>query len=236
MLEKIAAVLLLFVGVVSQETLAQDSHAEWKDEIATLLAADTARPPPQNGVVFAGSSSIRMWSATLTSDFPGVPVVDRGFGGSVISDSTFYADRIIVPLHPRLIVFYAGDNDIFAGRTAEQTADDFKAFVARVRSDLPHVAIAYISIKPSVARWKLWPTMRDANDRIAAWTKTQQDVTFVDIAPRMLDADGKPRPELLRPDGLHMLPAGYAIWIEALRPVLKQYGFIFPIAKNRPNE
>ncbi len=222
---KIAAVLLVLGMAFAGPALAQDSHEQWKDEIAALLAADATHPPPQDGVVFAGSSSIRLWASTLASDFPGVPATDRGFGGSVISDSTFYADRIIVPLHPRLIVFYAGDNDIFAGRTAEQTADDFKAFVTRVRASLPKVAIAYIAIKPSVARWNQWPAMHDANDRIGAWTKTQTDVIFVDIAPRMLDANGKPRPELLRADGLHMLPAGYAIWVDALRPVLAKYGF-----------
>jgi lysophospholipase L1-like esterase len=103
--------------------------------------------------------------------------------------------------------------------------DDFKGFVARVRRDLPHVAIAYVSIKPSVARAALWPRMREANDDIAHWARTQKNVAFVDVAKKMLDAHGNPRPELLREDGLHMQPAGYAIWIDALRPVLARHGF-----------
>jgi lysophospholipase L1-like esterase len=225
MITKIAAALLFLGGLVAGPVLAQDHYAQWQNEINALLAADVANPPPQNGVVFAGSSSIRMWAATLAGDFPGVPVVDRGFGGSVISDSTFYAHRLIIPLHPRLIVFYAGDNDISQGRTPDQTADDFKAFVARVRRDLPKVAVAFIAIKPSVARWAQWPSMQGANERIAHWTKTQKDIAFIDIAPRMLDANGKPRPELLKADGLHMTAAGYAIWVDAVRPVLAKYGF-----------
>ncbi len=196
----------------------------WQSEIDRLVADDSAHPPPQHGVLFAGSSSIRMWT-TLADDFPGVPVINRGFGGSVIADSTYYAGRIIVPYHPRLIVLYAGDNDIAEGDTPRQVIDEFKAFVARVRRELPDVAIAYVSIKPSLARASLWPRMRQANRGIERWACTQKDVTYVDVASRMLDAHGKPRPALFRADGLHMSREGYAIWIAALKPVLAHYGF-----------
>ena len=216
--------LITFLFAIAVPSLAQNTHAQWKDEIAALLAGDADRPPPQNGVVFVGSSSIHMWTS-LATDFPGAPVVNRGFGGSEISDSTFYADRIVVPLHPRLIVFYAGDNDIYAGHSPDQVVTDFKAFVATVRARLPNTAIAFVTIKPSVARWALWPAMHQANDGIAAWASTQKDIRVVDVAAPMLDANGKPRPDLFRADGLHMTPAGYAIWIAALRPVLAEYGF-----------
>src|SRR5450432_3397581 len=219
----LAFVLLLFVGSSANAQLR--GPEQWQAEITNLVAGDAAHPPPQHAVLFVGSSSIRLWT-TITTDFPGVPTINRGFGGSVIADSTYYADRIIVPYHPRLIVFYAGDNDIAEGRTPQQAIDDFKAFVARVRRDFPNVDIAYLSIKPSVARVAMWPQMRAANDGIAHWARTQKDVTFVDLKAKMLDAQGKPRSELLREDGLHMRPAGYAIWIDALRPVLAHYGFV----------
>jgi lysophospholipase L1-like esterase len=219
----LAFALLLFVG---GNTSAQGRGSEqWQAEIANLVAGDAAHPPQQHAVVFTGSSSIRLWT-TITTDFPGVPTINRGFGGSMIADSTYYADRIVVAYHPKLIVMYAGDNDVAEGRTPVQVIDDFKAFVARVRRDLPNVAVAYLSIKPSVARMAMWPQMRAANDGIARWARTTKDVTFVDIAANMLDAHGEPRPELLREDGLHMRPAGYAIWIEALKPVLAHYGFV----------
>jgi lysophospholipase L1-like esterase len=197
----------------------------WKPDIDKLVARDAIHPPPQHGVVFVGSSSIRFWTPTLQTDFPGIPVIDRGFGGSAIADSTYYADRIVIPYHPRVIVMYAGDNDVEEGLAPSQVFVDFKAFVARVRRDLPKVAIIYISIKPSIARWSVWPQMHEANDKIAAWARTQPRITFVDIAPKMLEAQGKPDPRLFRKDGLHMRPAGYAIWVEALKPVLAQYGF-----------
>ena len=199
--------------------------AYWKADIDAFVAHDRSDPPPQHGVLFIGSSSIRFWAPTLAQDFPGVPVIDRGFGGSAIADSTYYADRIVAPYHPRLIVMYAGDNDIAGGDTPRQVVDEFKAFVARVRRDLPGVPVAFISIKPSVARWSMWPAMREANQGIRRWAATQKDVRYVDTASKMLDAHGQPRPELLRDDGLHMTPAGYAIWIAALKPVLAGYGF-----------
>jgi lysophospholipase L1-like esterase len=214
--------LLLVIGPASW-ALPPPPQA-WQPDIEQLVANDSAHPPPQRGVLFVGSSSIRMWTR-LTSDFPGVPVINRGFGGSAIADSTYYADRIAIPYHPRLIVMYAGDNDIAEGDTPAQVRDEFKAFVARVRRALPATAIVYISIKPSLARAALWPQMREANRLIAEWSRQQSGITFVDVAARMLDANGQPRAELFRADGLHMDKAGYAIWTQALTPVLARYGF-----------
>ena len=218
--------LLLASAAAAQtvQTVQTKGPAEWLPAMDAFARQDQAQPPPQQAVLFIGSSSINYWHS-LAEDFPGVPVINRGFGGSAIEDSTYYADRIVTPYHPRLIVMYAGDNDVYEGHSAQQVADDFKAFVARVRKDLPAVPVVYISIKPSVARWSLWPAMSQANGLIRDWAATQRGVRFVDIAPLMLDAQGKPRAELFRDDGLHMKPAGYALWIQALRPVLASYGF-----------
>src|SRR5450432_1406857 len=164
----LAFVLLLFVGSSANAQLR--GPEQWQAEITNLVAGDAAHPPPQHAVLFVGSSSIRMWT-TLAEDFPGVPTINRGFGGSVIADSTYYADRIIVLYHPKLIIFYAGDNDIAEERTPRQVIDDFKGFATRVRRDLPGVAIAYLSIKPSVARAAMWQQMRAANDGIADWAR-----------------------------------------------------------------
>jgi hypothetical protein len=217
-----ALFLLVFAAIAHAEA---DRLAQWKPEIDALTAHDASNPPPQHGVVFVGSSSIKNWTPTLATDFAHMPVIARGFGGSQLRDSTLFADLIVIPYHPNVVVLYAGDNDVNDGRTSDQVIEDFKQFVARVRKDLPHTAIVYITIKPSTSRWKLWPQMRAANDGIAVWAKTQKDVRVVDVASRMFDANGQPRPDLLLPDGLHMRPAGYAIWIDALRPVLAAYGF-----------
>lgn len=219
----VAGVLLLAVCAVPAAS--PPAPQTWQKDVDALVRDDSVRPAPQHGVVFVGSSSIRFWAPTLARDFPGVPVIDRGFGGSVIADTTYYADRIVIPYHPRVIVMYAGDNDIAEGDTPRQVLAGFQAFVARVRRSLPDVAIVYISIKPSLARWALWPRMREANHLIAAWSRKRGRVTFVDVSERMLDAGGKPRASLFRKDGLHLAPAGYAVWVAALKPVLAGYGF-----------
>ena len=219
------AMLLLLGWLLAGTAWAkQPPPQQWAPDIAAFTAQDQQQAPPQHGVLLIGSSSIRFWT-TAAQDFPGVPVINRGFGGSAIADSTFYVDRIVTPYHPRVIVMYAGDNDIGEGATPADVIGDFQAFVARVRHDLPQVKIVYISIKPSLARETLWPQMREANEGIAHWMQGKPGMHFVDIAPVMLDKAGRPRAELLREDGLHMKPAGYAIWVSALKPVLASYGF-----------
>jgi lysophospholipase L1-like esterase len=217
---------MLIIGwLLASPVLAkQPPPQQWAPDISAFVAQDQHQPPPQHGVLFIGSSSIRFWTG-VANDFPGVPVINRGFGGSAIADSTFYADRIVTPYHPRVIVMYAGDNDIAEGATPAEVIGDFQAFVARVRHDLPDVNIVYISIKPSIAREHLWPQMREANQGIARWMQGKPRMRFVDATAPMLDAQGHPRPELLREDGLHMTPAGYAIWTQSLKPVLSLYGF-----------
>lgn len=205
----------------------------WKDEIDRMLAADAAHAPVQDGVLFIGSSSIRLWT-TLARDFPGIPVVNRGFGGSMLADATRNVGRLVTPFHPRVVVIYAGDNDIAAKRSPSQVLADFKEFVARVRRDSPRIPVLYLAIKPSVARFALWPKMREANESIAAWARTRRDVLVVDATKSMLDAAGQPRPELFENDGLHMRAAGYALWIDALAPVLARHGFVASSRRAHP--
>ncbi|MFT4249414.1 MAG: SGNH/GDSL hydrolase family protein [Pseudomonas sp.] len=220
---------LLTLGVLAAQAHALDppvpkipqqvSNPTWEEDMRKFESADATDPPPPHGVLFVGSSSIRFWES-LASDFPGQPVINRGFGGSEVRDSTWYADRIVTPYAPRLIVFYAGDNDLQAGRSPAQVRDDFVAFVQRVRRDLPDARIAYISIKPSPARAQLLPKIAEANALIRHSASRLPRVDFIDIYSRMLDAAGKPRPELFGQDQLHMNRTGYAIWRDAVAPEL----------------
>lgn len=197
----------------------QVSSPAWEADMQRFEAADAQSPPPRGGVLFIGSSSIRFWD-TLAQDFPGVPVINRGFGGSELRDSTWYADRIIVPYAPRQILIYAGDNDLNAGRTPQQLRADFVAFVERVRRDLPKAKIAYISNKPSPSRAQLLPVQREANTLIAAEAQ-RLGVHYIDIFTPMLDARGQPDESLFIEDRLHMNRAGYVIWQRAIAPYLK---------------
>lgn len=199
----------------------QVSNADWEQDMQRFAQADAAHPPRPGGVLFVGSSSIRFWTS-LAKDFPGVDTLNRGFGGSEIRDSTWYADRIVVPYKPRLIVFYAGDNDLNSGRSPQQLRDDFLAFVTRVRRDLPNTRIAYIAIKPSPARAALLPQVAQANALIRKAAAGLKQVDFIDVYTPMLGADGQPRADLFGPDHLHMNAAGYALWRDIVRPYLQR--------------
>lgn len=197
----------------------QVSSADWEQDMQGFATADAVAPPPKHAVLFIGSSSIRFWD-TLVTDFPGVPVINRGFGGSQIRDSTWYADRIVVPYAPRMIVFYAGENDLNSGRSPQQVRDDFSAFVARVRRDLPGVRIAYISNKPSPSRAHLLAAQREANSLIHQDIATMKRVQFIDVFTPMLDGSGQPRAELFIEDRLHMNRIGYGVWRQVVAPYL----------------
>lgn len=191
----------------------------WEKDIQKFEAADKANPPKPGAILFIGSSSIEHWK-DVASDFPDKHVLNRGFGGSRIADSTYYASRIIVPYKPGMIVFYAGDNDINDGHSAQQVFDDYVAFVARVRKDLPATPIAYISIKPSPSRVKLLPVMTEANTKIRAYAAAHPHLLYIDVASKMLDAGGQPRIDLFVEDRLHMNRAGYDLWRGIIAPFL----------------
>ncbi len=208
-------IILLTAGVVdAQNVESQESpcNAErWTETIAKFAAADEAKPPPQGGIVFVGSSSIRMWK--LAKYFPDSPVINRGFGGSEICDSVYYFDTLVAKHKPRVVVFYAGDNDVAGGKSAARVLADFRSFDKRMKEKLPQARLVFVSIKPSIARWKLAGEMADANRRVAAECETdKRRLTFVDVWQPMLGEDGKPRKELFLKDGLHMNHEGYQLW------------------------
>lgn len=196
------------------------STTGWEADMARFAAEDARNPPPAQPVVFAGSSSFRMWSP-LAADFPGVPVLNRGFGGSQVRDLAWHADAVAIRYQPRMVLLYAGDNDIDAGRSPRQVLADTQVLVSRLRASLPRATIAWVSIKPSPLRIDQLPAQREANALVEAWLRTQPDTVYIDVTTPMLDADGRPREELFIGDRLHMNADGYAIWREAVAPALR---------------
>lgn len=191
----------------------------FEPEIRAFESADRASPPPLGGTVFVGSSSIKNWT-DVAADFPGLPVLNRGFGGSTLADVVYYADRVVLPYHPRLVVLYAGDNDLAEGRTPGRVLGDYRTFVARLRSTFPAARIVYVSIKPSPSRRIYVDRMRETNRRIRAETERDSLQAYVDVFTPMLDATGQPRPELFLSDSLHMTRAGYLLWRALLAQVV----------------
>ena len=195
------------------------SQPAFESEIRAFEDADRVSRPKPGGVLFVGSSSIRLWP-DLQASFPGINVIQRGFGGSRLDEVVYYTPRIVLPYKPSLIVLYAGDNDLAAGRTPEQIFADYKAFVTIVRDWLPDTRIAYVSIKPSGDRWALVDKMRATNSLIRNYIATDTKLTYVDVFTPMLGADGKPREELFVSDRLHMNRDGYMIWRNLLAPIV----------------
>jgi len=204
-----------------QTAAAANNPDRWEATIKKFEEQDKVTPPPQNAIVFIGASSIVRWQ--LPEAFPelGAKAINRGFGGSLAADSTRYADRIVIPYKPRIVVFYAGDNDVEANHTPEQIAGDFSAFERKVHAALPQTQIVFISIKPSIRRWPWIEQIKAANALVKQYCATHPNLKYVDIVPQMLGADGKPRPEMLVSDGLHMTPEGYKVWNAAIKPLLK---------------
>ncbi len=204
-------------AAAAQTTLPEGSR--FQKEVEAFLASDAANPPPTKSILFIGSSSIRLWK-TVASDFPRHRVLNRGFGGSEISDSIAYADRIVFPYKPRLIVMYSGGNDINGGKTPEVVAEDFKRFASMVHRKLPRTKIAYISIAGNPARWSQVDKVRKANSLIEQFAKTDKRLAFINVFEPMLGEDGLPRPNLFVNDRLHMNEQGYMIWEKVVEPYL----------------
>ncbi|MEW4567615.1 SGNH/GDSL hydrolase family protein [Tautonia sp. JC769] len=191
-------------------------------EIEKFERANQDDPPEPGSVLFLGSSSIKLWD--LDAWFPDRGLVNRGFGGSQLSDVIHYADRLVAPVRPRLVFVYAGDNDIAAGKSPDRVLGDFLALVDRVRAASPEAKVVFLAIKPSIARKDDWPSMRRANTLVREACERGDHLAFLDVATPMLTPQGGLRPELYVADGLHLSREGYAIWAETLAPMLTQPG------------
>jgi len=195
-------------------------ESRWRESLEGFAASDRERAPAPGGVVFVGSSSIRLWS-DLERDFAAVPIVKRGFGGSRLSDCARYVAQLVLPYKPRTVVVYAGDNDLAEGATPEGVLASYTEFVERVRETLPETRIVYISIKPSPSREALMPLAIQANELIAGYARAHAGLGYIDIYTKMLDDKGRPRAELFLPDALHLNAAGYALWKAAIAEHLR---------------
>lgn len=192
---------------------------KWEKEIAAFESADRTNPPPTNAVLFIGSSTIRFWTA-LATDFPGCKIINRGFGGSKIADSTHFAPRIIFPYAPKAIFFRAGGNDISDGEAPEAVFADFKEFVETVHAKLPETEIFFITWSHTPARWKNHDKEDILNNSVEAYARTAPRVKYVEAGAMVLGADGQPRAELFRDDKIHFNAAGYKLLAERVRPFL----------------
>ncbi len=223
MIRSALAFVLTLAGVAlltPDSVAAPAGSGRWQARVDRSIESDKTNPPPTGGIVFTGSSSIDMWS-TLSADFPGLDVVNRGIGGTWLADQLHIAPKLVYPLEPRIVVIYSGENDLQAGRTVDDVVAAFKETREQLRSASPQARIVFLALKPSPSRRKLLPAMREANARIAALCAQDSQCAFVDVFTPMLDEKGEPRPELFLKDMLHMNAEGYRIWKELVAPALE---------------
>jgi lysophospholipase L1-like esterase len=220
-----AVIVLGLVAALAPRALGagETNHnfAQWEREIAAFEQSDRTNPPPKGAILFLGSSTIRFWT-TLAADFPHHQVINRGFGGSEIADSTHFADRIVFPYAPRAIFFRAGGNDLANGKSPTQVFADFEAFVKTVHARLPATDIYFMAWNATPSRWQQHDQEQAMNEMVAAFARRTPHVKYVDDYALSLGPDGKPRPELFRPDRLHFNAEGYKLLAEKVRPYLPQ--------------
>jgi hypothetical protein len=212
-------VVTLAITALAQPAKDADRAARWEKEVAAIEKRQADRPPDKGGIVFAGSSTVRLWD--LAKSFPDWKATNSGFGGSEIRDVTHFADRLVFKHEPRAIVFYAGDNDINSGRTPEQVLADFRTFAEAARQKAPKARVYFIAIKPSPSRWAKFEAQAKANALVKEFCAKDDRLTYIDVVSPLLGKDGQPREELYVKDRLHLSPAGYEVLSEAVRKAVK---------------
>ena len=216
-----AAALAGILAIVAGAAQAQSPElaAKFEAKVVEYEAADRVTPPPKDAILFAGDSQFYRWK-TIREDLPGYTLINRGIDSFQFRDLNRYAERIVIPYAPRLIVLHVGGNDVHNGRTPAQVLEDFKTFIGLVRAKLPAVPIIYSSITPGPGRWDEAPQRQEANRLIREYVATRTDLKFVDLWDAMLTTDGRPREDLWVADRVHPNHAGYLLRVQLTRPLL----------------
>jgi len=182
----------------------------YEQAVLAFEALADSIPTPEGAIVCLGSSSMRLWHRTIQADLTPLTLVPRGFGGSTMMDALYYAERLVIASRPRAVLLYEGDNDIALGISPAMVRRTFDALVAKIHQALPHTRLYVLAIKPSIARWTVWPEMRAANRLLKNSCESNPLLTYIDVASLMLSPDlGRPRPEIFTADSLHMNEKGY---------------------------
>ena len=194
-------------------------------EIRAFERQDSIEKTAKGQILLYGSSTMRLWK-TCKKDLEGYKIVNRGFGGSQMSDAVFYFNRVVLPLAPSWILLYEGDNDISNGKKSpEQVLKDFEVFMQLVEQKLPNTKVVVFSLRPSIARQHLMPQQRQVNKMLKKYCrKSRKRAYFVDVYDLLLTSEGKPNPDYLDPDKLHLNAKGYEMWAKATRDFLKKQG------------
>lgn len=213
--------IFLVTGVIhAQEVTKRPDPNRFAKEIEKFTLLDKATPPAKGGIVFTGSSSIRLWKATEA--FPDLPVLNRGFGGSVANDLIVYFDKIVTPYEPKVLVLYTGSNDLNGKLTVQEVLADYTKFLGMVHEKFPATKVIVNSVKTSIKRWDQYASVKELNVALEAWCQGKDWIRWVESTSHLIGSDGKPRPEIFREDKLHLNDKGYAEWNAIISPALHE--------------
>lgn len=225
-MKKLLIVLTLLFVLLGHKSLAQQSATapqkiRFAAEIEAFLKADHEKPPPQEAILFIGSSIFRRWEK-LTEQMAPLPVFNRAFGGSQTHEILYYMDKIVLPYKPKIIVYYCGSNDINADVTPQGIAGNFKEFVTRVQAQLPKTKIYYVAINRAPQKIDKWKEVDVTNSLVKAFCTKDKKLGFIDVNPALFDKAGQPRSELYLPDKLHFQAAAYNEFAAIIKPVIEK--------------
>jgi lysophospholipase L1-like esterase len=210
--------ILLFLLATSGKAISQE--IPFQNEVKSLTEQINRAGWEPNSFVFTGSSSVRFWKY-LQEEFPAIPIINTGFGGSQASDLLIHLDELVIRYNPEKVFIYEGDNDLNAGKEVSQIMEDIDLLVTRIHQQLPEANIVLISTKPSPSRWQLKTSYKVLNDLMRQYATTHDQVNFMNIWDVMLDRTGKPISDIFIADSLHMNEKGYAIWNKSVIPFMK---------------
>lgn len=218
-MKKILSAFLLLCFIIS---FSQEKKPIFWQDIQNFKKEDQQNPPPKNAILFLGSSSFTKWT-DVADYFPTKTIINRGFGGSRLTDLNYFSDDLLTPYQPKQIIIYCGENDFADNHQlkAQKVVKRYKSFYKKIREKFPNIEVDYISIKYSPSREQLWPQMKEANKMIAAFMKKEPNAEFIDVTKAMEDANGNVRKDIFVEDMLHFKPEGYQIWTKVITPYLK---------------
>ena len=213
--------VILFLLMTFSLVYAQEQKPQrWDSDINKFLAYDSKNSFPKDAVLFVGSSSVRLWSTQKY--FPELTVINRGFGGSQVSDLLNYYDRIVLKYSPRLIVLYSGDNDLAANKTPEVVFNDFKTFINRTHKSLPNTPVIVLSVKTCKARASMLDGIQKVNSMLNSLVSSDSKLIYLDLGAALLKEDGQPDESFFKQDQLHLNPKGYQIWSDILNKTIQK--------------
>jgi lysophospholipase L1-like esterase len=217
---KICVVFISVLLFLSNSVVGQyNPETKWGESIAKYERQDSISMPEPGGILLLGSSSFTIWK-DVGDNFPGKNIVNRGFGGSQMSDVLYFKERLILPYQPVQLILYEGENDIANGKMPDTIFSELVQLVNWTKTHFPEIKISILSMKPSPRRWEFRETMLEMNKKLNKYAEETENIDFINIWDPLLGSNGKPVKDNYLEDLLHLNANGYKIWQKAISPFL----------------